>query len=108
MQETNERRSNKQRSEETRSLLITVARNLFRSQGYAETGTPEIVTKAKVTRGALYHHFDGKQALFLAVAMQAANEVTAAIRLNSNIAGTPLESLHQGAKAYFTAMAEHD
>lgn len=108
MQEKPSRRSNKQRSEDTRALLITVARQLFCSHGYADTGTPEIVAKAKVTRGALYHHFDGKAALFQAVAMQMADEVAAAIQQESSEAGSALDGLRLGAKAYFSAMAEQD
>ncbi|MFK7977818.1 MAG: TetR/AcrR family transcriptional regulator [Halioglobus sp.] len=103
-----ERRSNKQRSEQTRAHLIQVARALFNEQGYAETGTPEIVARANVTRGALYHHFEGKQALFFAVAMEVAEEVALAIRSTSSTANSAMQNVTEGANAYFAAMAEKD
>jgi AcrR family transcriptional regulator len=56
-----------ERADATRSALIDVARRLFVEKGYFETGTEEIVRNASVTRGALYHHFTDKKALFLAV-----------------------------------------
>ena len=51
----------------TRAELVRVARELFAERGYAGVGTEEIVRRARVTRGALYHHFADKQALFRAV-----------------------------------------
>jgi AcrR family transcriptional regulator len=60
---------------DTRQALVDTARGLFRSQGYAATGTEEIVAGARVTRGALYHHFKDKSDLFRAVMEQVAREV---------------------------------
>jgi AcrR family transcriptional regulator len=52
----------------TRRALVATATQLFVEKGYVATGTDEIVTRARVgTRGALYHHFPDKQALFEAV-----------------------------------------
>jgi AcrR family transcriptional regulator len=65
-----------ERSEATRKALVDVARRLFAKRGYADVGTEEIVRRAGVTRGALYHHFSGKEDLFRAVAEQVEEEMT--------------------------------
>jgi AcrR family transcriptional regulator len=65
-----------ERSEATRKALVDVARKLFAKRGYADVGTEEIVRRAGVTRGALYHHFAGKEDLLRAVAEQVEEEVT--------------------------------
>ena len=55
-------------TEATRRALLRVARDLFTRYGYAGAKTEQIVGRARVTRGALYHHFPaGKKALFQAV-----------------------------------------
>lgn len=51
-------------SESTRDALVDGAVELFTKRGYAATSLDEIARKARVTKGALYHHFSGKQALF--------------------------------------------
>jgi len=63
----NKRRTQEERSAATREALIGAARKLWGERGYAEVGTPEIATTAGVTRGAMYHQFADKAALFLAV-----------------------------------------
>jgi AcrR family transcriptional regulator len=51
----------------TRAALTRAARELFAARGYAAVGTTEVVERAGVTRGAMYHHFADKRALFRAV-----------------------------------------
>jgi AcrR family transcriptional regulator len=60
---------------DTRQALVDTARTLFAEQGFAATGTEEIVAGARVTRGALYHHFRDKTDLFRAVMEQVARDV---------------------------------
>src|SRR5215216_5342743 len=56
-----------EQSEATRAALIGVATDLFAERGYSAVSSEEIVRAAGVTRGALYHHFGGKEGLFEAV-----------------------------------------
>jgi AcrR family transcriptional regulator len=60
----------------TRAALIDAARELFGAQGYVDTSNDEIVSRAGVTKGALYHHFNGKEDLFRAVFEQVQREVS--------------------------------
>lgn len=104
MQGKSLRRSNETRSQEMRARLIAAARTLFAEKGYAETGTPEIVRAADVTRGALYHHFDDKAGLFRAVVEAEAAAVAGSIEagaLNGE-GGNPLDA---GTRAFFAAMS---
>jgi AcrR family transcriptional regulator len=60
----------------TRAALVLAARELFGEKGFADTGTDEIVARAGVTKGALYHHFAGKEDLFKTVFEQVQREVS--------------------------------
>ena len=61
------RRTQGERSSATREALRAAARRLWGERGYADVGTPEIAREAGVTRGAMYHQFADKTALFVAV-----------------------------------------
>jgi AcrR family transcriptional regulator len=54
-----------QRGEETRSTILSAAIECFAQHGYEGTGVNEICERAGVTKGAFYHHFPTKQAVFL-------------------------------------------
>jgi AcrR family transcriptional regulator len=53
--------------EATRRAVLAAARSSFGRKGYAQTSVDEIAAAARVTKGAVYHHFAGKKALFRAV-----------------------------------------
>ena len=95
-----------EQSEVTRAALVAAARELFATKGFADTSTEEIVQRAQVTRGALYHHYRDKQDLFRAVfeeveAGLARRALKAAMRASS-----PLERIQIGFAAYLDACLE--
>ncbi len=59
----------------TRASLIAAGRKLFGAAGFADTSMEDIAAAAGVTKGALYHHFAGKDALFRAVYEQVKREI---------------------------------
>jgi AcrR family transcriptional regulator len=92
-----------ERSEATRKALIDVGRRLFAKRGYADVGTEEIVRRAGVTRGALYHHFSGKEDLFRAVAEQVEEETTRKSAEAALARQDPWEQQHAGWNAFLDA-----
>jgi AcrR family transcriptional regulator len=98
-------RTQTERRAATRAALIEAARPLFAERGYAHVGTEEIVRAAGVTRGALYHHFDGKDGLFTAVFEAVEAELLTRIAEHAESAGTasPLATLHVGMDAMLDA-----
>lgn len=105
MQDEKPRRSQAERRAETKRALLDAARRLIVEKGYAETGTPEIVKAAEVTRGALYHHFADKADLMRALVHREATAVASEIGAGTDTNQSPLEALMAGARAYFTAMS---
>lgn len=107
MQQESLTRTNRSRTEATRSALLDAARRLFAKKGYAETSTPEIVKAAGVTRGALYHHFEDKMALFRAVVTEEYKAVAEEIATYAKeVPGSALDALRQGSRGYMNAMKD--
>jgi AcrR family transcriptional regulator len=103
------RRTQEERRETTRSALLEAGRRLFAEKGFAATGTPEIVAAAGVTRGALYHHFADKLALFEAVVEEEHRGVAQAITEVADGAGAPpdmIDALVMGGEAFLGAMQD--
>lgn len=89
---------------DTRDALIAAAREIFVANGFAHASTPEIVRKASLTRGALYHYFENKTDLFRAVVTQEAKIVARDVSFASPASDTPQKAMMEGARAYFEAM----
>jgi AcrR family transcriptional regulator len=85
-----------QRREATQAALISAGRRLFATLGYDAVAAEQVVEEAGVTRGALYHHFDGKAGLFEAVFLQIEAELVQEFPLEDFLAGDALGALRSG------------
>jgi AcrR family transcriptional regulator len=84
----------------TRAALIKIARKLFAEHGYADTATEEVVRRARVTRGALYHHFKDKKDLFKAVLLEEEKRLAESTALASTGETDPLNALVKATEAF--------
>lgn len=91
-----------ERSEATRSALLRAGRELFTEKGFADTATEEVVARAGVTRGALYHHFRDKTDLFRAVHEELEQEINGRVAA-AMAADDVLEAVEAGTRAYLEA-----
>jgi AcrR family transcriptional regulator len=64
-------------TEATQEAIVAAGVECFGKMGYAAAGLGDIAKCAKVTTGAIYHHFSGKRALFKAVAEAVEEEIVA-------------------------------
>jgi AcrR family transcriptional regulator len=96
------------RSTATQARLVKAARELFAKRPYAEVGTEEIVRRARVTRGALYHHFADKRDLFRAVHEQLEAELVETIgrELAEAAMSDPVEALRVGVRSFLDACTD--
>lgn len=104
------RRTQAERSAATRALLIGAARKLFSNKGFSDVSTQSIVTAAGVTRGALYHQFDDKAALFAAVYEEVERDLVADIarQIVEDQPTDPLEAMRLGARLFLDRCAAPD
>jgi AcrR family transcriptional regulator len=89
-----------QRTEATRGRLLQVARRMFVAQGYQAVPAEELVREAGLTRGALYHHFGGKDGLFAALYEQVQEEIAQRIERAADAASDAGEALRAGCHAF--------
>ncbi len=101
-------RTQAQRRERTRTALIEAGRTMFAELGYAGAGREEIVERAGVTRGAMYHHFSSKEALFQAVFEVVEGELCEAIAKSAMASSDHVEQLRLGARAFLEAAATQE
>jgi AcrR family transcriptional regulator len=90
----------------TRGALIRAALELFAERGYADVGTEEIVARAKVTRGALYHHFADKRDLFRAVFERVEADLMTRIGTQMKASDDPWELMVGGMGSFLDACEE--
>ena len=93
---------------QTRASLIRAGRELFGEKGFRQTSVEDLARAARVTTGALYHHFPTKTALFEAVFEHAHTELMAASMAAAQDATDDLDVLARGFEAFLDAILESD
>jgi AcrR family transcriptional regulator len=102
------RRTQADRSASTREALVVAARPLFAAHGFAEVSTDAIVAAAGVTRGALYHQFADKTALFEAVLAAVERDIAKRLAVEAEAAGIsdPVEVLRHAVRTWLDICVE--
>lgn len=101
-------RSRDEQAEATRAALLAAARRLFARRGYPEVSVDEIVEAARVTKGALYHHFQDKQQLFRGVVEQISQAIRERLIAAAERPGDGLAQLRAACHAYLDACIEDE
>jgi AcrR family transcriptional regulator len=84
------------RSEVTRRKIIDAAVELFNDVGYSNAGLGDIIERAGMTKGALYHHFNSKEALAVAIINDGSDILLRTFRGISRSSAPALESMIHG------------
>jgi AcrR family transcriptional regulator len=93
---------------QTRAALVAAARHLFGQRGFAATSVEDVAREARVTTGALYHHFPTKTALFETVFEAVHTDLLAASAAAARGASDDVELLARGIDAFLDAVLEPD
>jgi AcrR family transcriptional regulator len=91
------------RSEATRGALVLAGRELFGERGFAAAPLDEVVRRAGVTKGALYHHFENKEALFLAVFEDVEQDLVRGVLAAARGGSEPRDRLRAGVRGFVIA-----
>jgi AcrR family transcriptional regulator len=95
--------------EDTRRAILAAARRAFAKKGYADTSLEDIVSPARLTKGALYHHFSSKAAVFEALYVEMSNQLLTQVSAALAAAGDdPWQQTIAALYAFFEASAESD
>jgi len=107
MEESKPERSRREEyTEATRQALLSAGRDIFATEGYQAAGIEAISRAARVTRGAFYHHFEDKKALFDAVDVALQAETTAKIEERGRSQRKIWDRMNVGIDAYLDACLE--
>jgi AcrR family transcriptional regulator len=106
MQEKAERSRREEYTEATRQALLSAGREIFAREGYQAAAIEAISRAARVTRGAFYHHFEDKKALFDAVVVTLQTETTAKIEEKGRSQRKIWDRMNVGIDAYLDACLE--
>ncbi|MEU5991479.1 helix-turn-helix domain-containing protein [Spirillospora sp. NPDC047418] len=103
---TNTRRSQRERTAATTGALVAAARELFVEDGFAATSLDAICARAKVTRGAFYHHFGNKEHIFREVYAADQERLSAVVRQAFQAQPDPWDGMFEGCRALLEASLE--
>jgi AcrR family transcriptional regulator len=93
---------------QTRAALVASGRRLFGENGFRATSVEDLAREARVTTGALYHHFPTKTAVFEAVFVQAHTDLMTASAEAAKGASDGLEELARGFEAFLDGVLQPD
>jgi AcrR family transcriptional regulator len=95
-----------ERREKTRASIVKAARRIFGERGFAATTMDDIAGGARVAKGAVYHHFATKEAVFEAVFEQVSLDLVADLDRISRAESDPLAAMAAGTQGYFAACSK--
>ncbi|QWG18608.1 TetR/AcrR family transcriptional regulator [Bradyrhizobium sediminis] len=95
-----------ERREKTQTAIVRAAKRIFGERGFAATTMDDIAAGAHVAKGAVYHHFSTKEALFEAVFEQASLELVSDLDRISRAEKDTLAAIAAGTQAYFSACSK--
>jgi AcrR family transcriptional regulator len=95
-----------ERRQATRAAIIKAAKRLFGDRGFAATTIDEVAAAARVAKGAVYHHFETKEALFEAVFDEVSQELLVEVDRAARNQKDALAAMAKGTQAYFAACAK--
>jgi AcrR family transcriptional regulator len=93
---------------QTRASLVAAGRRLFGENGFRATSVEDLAREARVTTGALYHHFPTKTALFEAVFVQAHTDLMKASAKAAEGASLGIDELARGFEAFLDGVLQPD
>jgi AcrR family transcriptional regulator len=99
-------RTQAERSASTRRVLLDAARSLFAEKGYHVAAAEEIVRRAGLTRGALYHHFEDKKDLFRVVVDEMEGEIDEEIEAAERAKSSLPEAVMAGYRTFIDAVLD--
>ncbi|BDY30428.1 hypothetical protein hbim_04371 [Mycolicibacterium mageritense] len=102
------RRTQAERTEATTAALVDAARELFARDGYDATSLDAVAARAKVTKGAVYHHFDGKRQLFEAVFTREVEQLATPLVEAYARKKDPWEAFKAGCRAFLDECLDPD
>src|ERR1700744_6676091 len=95
-----------ERREKTRTSILKAARRHFGDRGFAATTIDDIAASARVAKGAVYHHFPTKEAVFEPVFEQVSLDLVSELDRISRAENDPLAAMAAGTQGYFAACSK--